>query len=94
MLLNYHLGLMWTQYSLNFFIYAYMSEQYRSAYWDLLAVIFPFIPERKSTGRTISIRQRTKDAVEMEPPNWRKTINSFKGRGAYTLTRTNTVNTS
>ena len=93
MLLNYHLGLMWTQYSLNFFVYAYMSEQYRSAYRDFLSVIFPCIPQRKSTGHTYSIRKGTKEADEMEIPNKRKTITSIKGRGSYTLTRTNTPKT-
>ena len=35
---------MWTQYSINFFIYAYRSEQYRNAYWDILVILFPCLP--------------------------------------------------
>ena len=43
------LSLLWIQFSLNIFIYAYRSEQYRSAYWDLLVMIFPFLSDLKKT---------------------------------------------
>ena len=39
------LGLMWTQYSINIFIYAYRSDQYRNAYWDILVIVFPCLPK-------------------------------------------------
>ena len=41
------LSLLWIQFSLNIFIYAYRSEQYRSAYWDLLVLMFPFLSDLK-----------------------------------------------
>ena len=41
-------GLTWIQYSINIFIYAYRSEQYRAAYWDVLVIIFPCIPKIKA----------------------------------------------
>ena len=34
---------MWSQYSINIFIYAYRSDQYRGAYWDLLVKICPYL---------------------------------------------------
>jgi len=34
---------MWSQYSINIFIYAYRSDQYRGAYWDLLVRICPYL---------------------------------------------------
>ena len=44
------LCLLWIQFSLNNFIYAYRSEKYRSAYWDLIVLIFPFLKRSSSTG--------------------------------------------
>jgi hypothetical protein len=37
------LSLLWFQFSINIFIYAYRSERYRAAYWKLLVLIFPCI---------------------------------------------------
>ena len=36
-------GLMWSQYSINIFIYAYRSDQYRGAYWDVIVSICPYL---------------------------------------------------
>ena len=44
------LCLLWIQFSLNNFIYAYRSEKYRSAYWDLIVLIFPFVKKSSSSG--------------------------------------------
>ena len=35
------ISLMLSQYIVNFIVYAYRSEQYRSAYWDVLIIICP-----------------------------------------------------
>lgn len=35
------ISIMWCQYGINFFIYAYRSRQYRAAYWDFFILIFP-----------------------------------------------------
>ena len=57
---------MFTQYSLNIFIYAYRSEQYRAAYWDLLVVIFPCLPKlMEELGKQCRKKKRT-DGVEIE----------------------------
>ena len=37
------LCLLWIQFSLNNFIYAYRSEKYRSGYWDVIVLMFPFL---------------------------------------------------
>ena len=34
-------SIMWCQYGINFFIYAYRSKQYRAAYWDLIVLVLP-----------------------------------------------------
>ena len=44
------LCLLWIQFSLNNFIYAYRSEKYRSAYWDLIVLMFPFLKKSRSTA--------------------------------------------
>ena len=41
------LSLLWIQFSLSIFIYAYRSEQYRFANWDLLVLKFPFLSDLK-----------------------------------------------
>ena len=41
------LCLLWIQFSLNNFIYAYRSEKYRSAYWDLIVLMFPFLRNKE-----------------------------------------------
>ena len=41
------LCLLWIQFSLNNFIYAYRSEKYRSAYRDLIVLMFPFLRNKE-----------------------------------------------
>ena len=45
--LKIDLGLTFSQYSINIFIYAYRSEQYRADYWDVLVIILPCLPKVK-----------------------------------------------
>ena len=45
------LSLMWCQYGINFFIYAYRSRQYRAAYWDLIVLVCPCMRRYKEKFR-------------------------------------------
>ena len=59
------IGLTMSQYSINIFIYAYRSEQYRSAYWDIILLIFPCLPKLKEEWqyhRSANTRTATKEA--------------------------------
>ena len=60
------LSLLWFQFSINIFIYAYRSEKYRLAYWDLMVLIFPFLvrieekwQKGKSSGANSTIEPTT-----------------------------------
>ena len=44
------LCLLWFQFSINIFIYAYRSEHYRAAYWDMLVLIFPCLLKLREKG--------------------------------------------
>ena len=44
------------QYCINFFVYAYRSKQYRAAYWDVLAAIFPSLAKRKEFKEKIGVQ--------------------------------------
>ena len=45
------IGIMWCQYGINFFIYAYRSRQYRAAYWDLIILVCPCLRKYKQQFR-------------------------------------------
>ena len=49
------IGFMYLQYSLNIFIYAYRSTQYRAAYRDFIVRIFPCL-EKLGNSWTIGVR--------------------------------------
>ena len=67
----YNSGFMWSQYSINIFIYAYRSEQYRSAYWDIIVLLFPCLPKLKKQWeyyrKTNMQRDKTKTTTQTAP---------------------------
>ena len=76
-LFDFYLGLMATQYSLNIFIYAYRSKEYRAAYWDFLVRIFPCLPQLKEDlGKRCGKKYR-KDELEMENQRLKNPTSSY-----------------
>ena len=61
------ISFMLCQYSLNFFIYAYRSKQYADAYWDVLILVFPCLPNLRDRWE-----KRGEKTTDPDPSNTTK----------------------